>query len=905
MNYMKKQQVLIFLLITVFSVSALSANTELTIQTKKTTASVNPDMYGIFFEDINFAADGGLYAELIKNRSFEFPQSLMGWNTFGKVEVLEGGPFERNPRYVKLSGAGHPHKHTGLENEGFRGIGFKRDAAYRFSVWARAGAGEQHIRVEFIDEQNEVMERQDVAISGAEWKKYSVNMKAGKDVNKGCLRIFLTSEGPVDLEHVSLFPVDTWKNRENGMRQDLAQALADLSPGVFRFPGGCIVEGTDLNTRYNWKNSVGPVENRPLNENRWHYTFPNRFYPDYFQSYGLGFFEFFQLCEDFGAQALPVLSVGLACQFQNEGTACHVAVKELQPYIQDALDLIEFATGPETSTWGKVRAGMGHPAPFSLKYLAIGNEQWDSLYTERLEPFIKAIRARYPQIQIVGSSGPSAEGNRFDYLWPEMKRLNADLVDEHYYKPPQWFFDNADRYDKYDRKGPKVFAGEYASHDQSTRKANNWLAALSEAAFMTGLERNADMVRLATYAPLFAHVDGWQWNPDLIWFDNLRSMKTPNWYVQQLYSRFKGTDVLQALSQEKPLTGQNGLYASVVRDSKKNTLIIKIVNKESKAQTITINLKDFKQAVSQVKLICLQSDNLRTQNTLEKPNGIVSEEKAMELVGASFELTALSQSFTILEIQLSDARMSAKGKKAGLSDKDDKITVYTIGDSTVKNGDGSGNNGQWGWGTFLGDYLKSDSLHVVNRALGGRSSRTYISEGLWDNVLSRLRPGDYVLLQFGHNDGGEPNKGRARATLKGNGDESQDFVLEETTRDTITVHTYGWYIRQYITEAKAKGAIPIVISLIPRNDWQDGKIIRHTDTYVGWARQAAEQTGAYFIDLNELVCDQYDAMGPGMVAPYYFGDHTHTSLAGAKTNAWLVSQGIKQLEGCGLANYVK
>jgi alpha-L-arabinofuranosidase len=650
------------------SMTAQTAKVELKVQTKKAIASVNPDMYGIFFEDINFGADGGLYAEMVKNRSFEFPQSLMGWNIFGNVTLeAKGGPFERNPHFVRLSKASHSAKSTGLENEGFRGMGFAKGATYRFSAWARSASNEQKIRVELIDEQNDVMEKSEVSISGSDWKKYTVQLTSKKEVMKGRLRIFFISDGQVDLEHISLFPVDSWKGRENGLRKDLAQALADLKPGVFRFPGGCIVEGTDINTRYNWKNSVGVVENRPLNENRWNYTFNNRLFPDYFQTYGMGFFEFFQLSEDIGAAPLPVLNCGLACQYQNNTMSAHIPVEQLDPYVQDALDLIEFANGSATSKWGKVRADMGHPASFGLKYLAIGNEQWGPEYPARLAVFVKAIRAKYPDIQIIGSSGPSAEGDQYEYLWPEMKRLKVDLVDEHYYKSPDWFFTNATRYDKYDRKGPKVFAGEYASHDYKSNKANNYLAALSEAAFMTGLERNADVVRLATYAPLFAHIDAWQWNPDLIWFDNLKSMKTPDYYVQQLYGAYKGSDVLSALSEGKPLTGQGGLYASSVKD--KNTIIIKIVNKDPKSKTIHISLDGFTQKVSKVKLIRMQSDNLAAANSLNKPDLFVPEEADLELVGSDFDFTAMSQSFTILVIQISDAKVSDKGKAKGLTRK--------------------------------------------------------------------------------------------------------------------------------------------------------------------------------------------------------------------------------------------
>jgi alpha-L-arabinofuranosidase len=296
-----------------------------------------------------------------------------------------------------------------------------------------------------------------------EWKKYQVVFKARKTEIKGKLRIFFTSKGAVDLEHISLFPVDTWKGRENGLRKDLAQALYDLKPGVFRFPGGCIVEGTDLETRYDWKNSVGQVENRKLNENRWHYTFTNRFNPDYFQTYGLGFFEYFQLAEDMGSEPLPIVNVGLACQYQNGCCEAHVAVGDLHEYVQDALDLIEFANGPATSKWGKVRADMGHPAPFNLKFIGVGNEQWGAEYPERLEVFIKAIRAKHPEIKIIGSSGPQSEGKDFEYLWPEMKRLKVDLVDEHYYRPEKWFLEGAARYDNYDRMARKC-CREYACH---------------------------------------------------------------------------------------------------------------------------------------------------------------------------------------------------------------------------------------------------------------------------------------------------------------------------------------------------------------------------------------------------------------------------------------------------------
>jgi len=646
---------LVFLLLILLTASLGSAAqtqvNSLEIKPLKKEIPIPQNLYGIFFEDINFGADGGLYAELVKNRSFEFPQALMGWYTFGKVELKNDGPFERNPHYVRLSSSGHPHKHTGIENEGFRGMGFQKGENYRFSVWARSASGEQKIRVELIDEQNNVIEKKDLLINGSEWGKNQVILTANNQVEKGRLRIFLVSDGPLDLEHVSLFPVNTWKGRENGMRNDLAKNLNDLKPGVFRFPGGCIVEGTDLATRYNWKNTVGIIENRPLNENRWHYTFPNRFFPDYFQSYGLGFFEFFQLCEDFGADALPVLSVGLACQFQNDKAEAHCPVHELDPYIQDALDLIEFANGPTTSAWGKLRAEMGHEAPFGLKMIAIGNEQWGPEYPERLVKFNEAIRAKYPEIKIIGSSGPSAEGKQFDYLWPEMKRLKVDLVDEHYYKSPEWFFTNARRYDNYDRTGPKVFAGEYASHDGRIKK-NSFRAALSEAAFLTGIERNADVVHLATYAPLFAHVDGWQWRPDLIWFDNLRSVRSANWYVQQLYSHYKGTHVLSATLNKQTLGGENGLYASAVIDKTKNQVIVKIANNNTETKILNLDLSALApKNLKNSKQIIFRADP-EAENTLDQPNLAVPTEKSLTNTTNKIEVNLEAESFNLFIFDL-------------------------------------------------------------------------------------------------------------------------------------------------------------------------------------------------------------------------------------------------------------
>ena len=639
------------------SVNANAQETDvMVVQANKIGAEIQPTMYGHFLEDINFAADGGLYAELVKNRSFEFPQNLMGWRTFGNVALKDDGPFERNPHYVRLSPAGHGAKCTGIENEGFFGIGVKAGEGYRFSVWAR---GEnQKIRVELVNTasmgESQVMTSDVMEINSREWRKYEMVVTPKETFAKAHLRIYLVSGGSVDLEHVSLFPVDTWKGRKNGLRKDLAQALADTKPGVFRFPGGCIVEGTDLATRYNWKNSVGPVENRPLNENRWNYTFQHRLYPDYFQSYGMGFFELFQLAEDMGAEPLPVVNCGLACQYQNNSEDAHVKVADLGSYVQDALDLIEFANGDTTTEWGRLRAEMGHAAPFNLKFIAVGNEQWGEEYPARLKVFVEAIRKAYPDIKIIGSSGPNSEGKDFEYLWPEMRKLKVDIVDEHFYRPEDWFLASGNRYDNYDRKGPKVFAGEYACHARG-KKWNHFHASLLEAAFLTGVERNADVVHMATYAPLFAHVEGWQWRPDLIWYDNLRSVRSCSWHVQSLYGHNRGTNVVPLTMDKKAVSGQpgqNGLFASAVWDEPSKTYIVKVVNTSDKARKIRLEFKGLKKsaALADGKCLVFHSDNPDADNTLDNPSLIVPQEKALDVDGHVVETEVGPATFVVYKV---------------------------------------------------------------------------------------------------------------------------------------------------------------------------------------------------------------------------------------------------------------
>jgi len=645
-----------------------SAQHVMELNTKKLGAPVSPTMYGLFFEDINFAADGGLYGELVKNRSFEFAQPYMGWRVFGNVELKADGPFERCPHYVVLSDPSHRERRTGLQNEGYFGIGVEKDKEYRFTVWAKAPKGKSQLRVQLINEntmaEHQEFVQQKLDIDGTEWKKYELTLKSTKTDPKAQLRLFLSSPNPVCLEHISLFPKDTYKNRDNGLRRDLAQALEDMHPGVFRFPGGCIVEGTTLDTRYQWKNTIGPVENRPTNRNRWEDTFDYRYFADYYQSYGLGFFEFFQLCEDIGAEPLPVLSVGLACQFQN-GLDAHAQMDQLQPFIDDCLDLIAFANGdPATNKWAKIRADMGHPKPFNMKYIGVGNEQWDTPYFDRLKPFVEAIRKQYPGIKIIGTSGPDSEGKMFEKGWEAMKAQKADLVDEHFYRPESWFLATPEgrerygncgalRYDSYDRKGPKVFAGEYACHGKG-KKWNHYETSLLEAAFMTGLERNADIVEMATYAPLFAHVDGWQWRPDMIWYDNLRMFKSVSYYVQQLYAMNKGSNVLSLTMNKKPVAGQDGqdgLFASAVFDKPAGEVIVKVVNTSKQSQPIAINLVGMQGERTATTLTLSHSGSMDDENTLDQPTKIVPQQGSLQCK-AEKKLTVLADQVPAMSFRL-------------------------------------------------------------------------------------------------------------------------------------------------------------------------------------------------------------------------------------------------------------
>jgi alpha-L-arabinofuranosidase len=509
-------------------------------------ARIDDTMYGVFFEDINRAADGGLYAELVQNRSFEYSTAdnraytpLTSWTVDGSAQALNdsGRLNDRNRVYLSL-GAGSTVTNTGYNT----GVRVEKGKKYDFSVWARAESGTS-LTVTLKDADGTLAKARRVAVAAGGWVKYRVELKATRTSSVG--RLAVATSRAAALDEVSLFPRDTYKGRRNGLRKDLAQKIAALKPGFLRFPGGCLVNTGSMKdyseasnwerTRaYQWKDTIGPVERRATNANFWGYN----------QSYGLGYYEYFQFAEDIGAMPLPVVPALVTGCGQNTATDDEAL---LQRHIQDTLDLIEFANGPATSEWGRVRARMGHPKPFHLTHLGVGNEEnLPNEFFARFQKFRAAIEAKYPDIKVVSNSGPDDAGSTFDTAWKLNREANVDMVDEHYYNSPQWFLQNNDRYDSYDRKGPKVFLGEYASWGNAFKNA------LAEAAFMTGLERNADVVKLASYAPLLANEDYVQWSPDMIWFNNHASWGSANYQMQKLFMNNVGDRVVPSTATGTP-----------------------------------------------------------------------------------------------------------------------------------------------------------------------------------------------------------------------------------------------------------------------------------------------------------------------------------------------------------------
>jgi alpha-N-arabinofuranosidase len=642
-----------WLMVAAFGQQAAPAPDVIAVQASRPGADIAPTMFGVFYEDINFAADGGLYPERIKNRSFEFDEPLAGWAkrfmSDGELVIRTDRPLNANNLHYLRVRVHAPGGGFVVSNTGFRGIGIQAGAEYVVSASARAvGAGPRSVRVTLNDERGGLLGQASLGGFTSEWKRYEATITPTATTAQARFQVVIDQAGDVDLDMVSLFPKETWNGRPNGLRKDLVQLLADLKPGFIRFPGGCIVEGRRLALRYQWKKTVGDVAERRGLINRWADE-NERIAPDYYQSFGLGFFEYFQLAEDIGASPLPILNCGMACQF-NSGELAEA--EQLDEYIQDALDLIEFANGPTSGRWGGLRASMGHPAPFGLKMIGVGNEQWGPRYIERYERFAAALKAKHPEVLLVSSAGPSAAGQQFEFLWGKLRELKADFVDEHYYMPPAWFLANAARYDKYERSGPKVFAGEYAAHATDPGRPgrrNNWQAALAEAAFMTGLERNADVVRLASYAPLLAHVDAWQWAPDLIWFDNLRSFGTPSYYVQKVFGTNTGTRIVPVTIDGEVAAARHGLYASASLDGRTNEIVVKVVNSE--AVTKSVRLAGEGAATrGDARMMVLASADLQAENSLDQPMRVAPAESRVALGAAELRLELQPQSVTVVRL---------------------------------------------------------------------------------------------------------------------------------------------------------------------------------------------------------------------------------------------------------------
>lgn len=614
--------------------------------TDRRLTDVDPRMIGLFFEDINYGADGGLYAEMIENRSFEFfptkvtpdVSPIDAWEAVGGAEFTAetASPInEINPGYAKIKGK----KGAGCANSGYGGMYLEKGKAYDFSLYARGTAG-LSVRVEGKDKSAMEFEIKPCA----EWKKYEFEGICAETLYDARLFITLDGDGEADIDFVSLFPRDTFNMRKNGLRRDMAEALKNIRPGFLRFPGGCIVEGNGLLNRYRWKESVGDVEKRRCNWNRWQDGDVGVVEKNYFQSLGLGFYEYFLLCEDLSCEPLPVLNCGMGCQFQCDETADG---EELDEYIRDALDLIEFANGdPDKNEWANLRREMGHKEPFGLKYLGIGNEQWGEKYFERYEKFQKVLAEKYPEIRLVTSSGPMPDGKRFDEAKAWLKGKGEDfayLVDEHFYKSPEWMFENANRYDSYDRSGTKVFAGEYACHiGESGPKPNSLEAALAEAAVMTGFERNADVVKCAAYAPLFAREGHTQWTPDLIFVNNHEVLLTPSYHVQAMFS-----NNLPSYTLEIEREDDGDVFISAGFDEKSGEYILKLVNRGGK-KDIVLTLPTEAEELTE---ITLTGNELGDINTFSEKEKVAPKSLTRKVGGREIMLTAQKYSFNVYKIR--------------------------------------------------------------------------------------------------------------------------------------------------------------------------------------------------------------------------------------------------------------
>jgi len=639
----------------------------LTIMADAPGKPISPDLFGIFFEDLNYAADGGLYAELLQNRSFEYSATEQSaWGPFSFWDLIKTGGgngqlglgdsrpvHANNPHYLLLNvlapGAG-----VGIANSGFDRLPLEAGKAYEASFWAYqtfmglkwGGPGPRvdqkkpmpvTVRLEAKD--GTVLAEARLEVAGRAWARQAATLTPSRSDPEARFVLLAHEQGGLALDMVSLMPHDTFKGRANGLRRDLAQAIADLKPRFMRFPGGCLVHGTGVHRYYDWKDSVGPVEQRRAARNSW----------GYHQTMGLGYFEYFQFCEDLGALPVPVVSAGVCCQHAGDSPGRGqegLPLAEMPAYIQDVLDLIEWANGPADSKWGSVRAAAGHPAPFGLRYLGVGNE--DAItpeFEERFRMIHDAVQARHPGIVVIGTSGPFHSGVDFDKGWAFSRRQNLRMVDEHYYVNPQWFWDNLGRYDGYDRKGPKVYAGEYAAHDEGKR--NTLRSALAEAAYLTSLERNGDVVSLASYAPLLARRGHTQWTPDMIYFTGTEVFPSLNYTVQRLFMHHRGDMNLPAVLDGVPAGTR--LAASVVRDSDSGDLILKLVNGGDDPQPLAIRLAGAVRLPATAQRTVFGGAPPDTANADDAPPAVVPRTETVPL-SAAFSYEAPANSLTILRL---------------------------------------------------------------------------------------------------------------------------------------------------------------------------------------------------------------------------------------------------------------
>jgi len=640
----------------IISLLALATPFSSSAQTTPGSKPISPDLFGIFFEDINYAADGGLYAELVQNRSFEYtPSDHGGWDpltsweylhegfAMGRVSVESVAPLHaNNPHYVELRIENPFQKGLGLKNVGFDGIPVKAGEKYDFSLWARVKSGAAvPLLVQLRDAKGAVLAETTLPVPAADWQQYRATLVPSATAPDASLVVLATGKGVIDLDMVSLFPQKTFHNRPNGLRSDLAQTIADLKPKFVRFPGGCLTHGDGLENLYDWKNTVGPVEQRVAQRNIW----------DYHQTAGLGYFEYFQFCEDIGAKPLPVVAAGVSCQ--NSGGSWRIGsigqqaipMSEMAAYAQDVLDLVEWANGPVTSPWGAKRAAAGHPASFNLEYVGIGNEdKMTPEFRSRFTLIYNAVHAKYPNMKIVGTVGPGPKGEDYDLGWALASQLNVPLVDEHYYEKPKWFLSNNQRYDRYDRAKSKVYLGEYAS------QGNTLYNAIAEAAYMTSLERNGDVVSLASYAPLLAKEGHTQWNPDLIYFTNTTVVPTVNYYVQQLFGQNQGTEyVSDVVTMTTGAATDTTMAASCVRDATTGDVILKLVNAGSTAQPFKVNLSRFKGLNSAATRTTLAGDK-EAKNTFASPQTVLPKTTAYK-AAKNFTYTAEPYSLTVIRVR--------------------------------------------------------------------------------------------------------------------------------------------------------------------------------------------------------------------------------------------------------------